>query len=69
MAVWRDGVTGRLNGTAMNMTLRLNNAKALLTCHSNSEWHNDFGRKERYGFPTIEPIQAVLLMGTTSVSY
>ena len=32
MAVWRDGVTGGLNGTAVDMTLRLDNAKALPTC-------------------------------------
>ena len=32
MAVWRDGVTGALGGTAVDMTLRLDNAGALPTC-------------------------------------
>jgi putative transposase len=32
MAVWRDGVTGALNNTAVDMTLRLDNAHALPTC-------------------------------------
>ena len=32
MAVWRDGVTGALDQTAMDMTLRLDNAGALPTC-------------------------------------
>ena len=32
MAVWRDGVTGGLTGTAVDMTLSLDNAKALPTC-------------------------------------
>jgi putative transposase len=32
MAVWRDGVTGALDETAMDMTLRLDNAAALPTC-------------------------------------
>jgi len=32
MAVWRGGVTGRLDGTAVDMTLRLDNANALPTC-------------------------------------
>lgn len=31
MAVWRDGVTGRLGATAVDMTLRLDNASALPT--------------------------------------
>jgi len=32
MAVWRDGVTGALGNTAVDMTLRLDNATALPTC-------------------------------------
>ena len=32
MAIWRDGVTGALGNTAMDMTLRLDNADALTTC-------------------------------------
>jgi putative transposase len=32
MTVWREGVTGRLNGKAVDMTLRLDNAGALPTC-------------------------------------
>jgi putative transposase len=32
MAVWRDGVTGELGNTAVDMTLRLDNAGALPTC-------------------------------------
>jgi len=32
MAVWRDGVTGALGGSAVDMTLRLDNAGALPTC-------------------------------------
>jgi putative transposase len=32
MAVWREGVTGRVDGTAVDMTLRLDNADALPTC-------------------------------------
>jgi putative transposase len=32
MAVWRDGVTGALGETAVDMTLRLDNAGALPTC-------------------------------------
>jgi hypothetical protein len=32
MAVWREGVTGVLDGTAVDMTLRLDNAGALPTC-------------------------------------
>ncbi len=32
MAVWRDGVTGELGNTAVDMTLRLDNADALPTC-------------------------------------
>lgn len=32
MAVWREGITGALNGTAVDMTLRLDNAPALPTC-------------------------------------
>ena len=32
MAVWREGVTSALNGTAVDMTLRLDNARALPTC-------------------------------------
>jgi putative transposase len=32
MAVWREGITGGLIGTAVDMTLRLDNAKALPTC-------------------------------------
>jgi putative transposase len=32
MAVWRDGVTGALGNTAVDMTLRLDNAAALPTC-------------------------------------
>ncbi len=32
MAVWRDGVTGTIDGTAVDMTLRLDNADALPTC-------------------------------------
>jgi putative transposase len=32
MAVWREGVTGGLDGTAVDMTLRLDNANALPTC-------------------------------------
>jgi putative transposase len=32
MAVWRDGVTGALGESAVDMTLRLDNAKALPTC-------------------------------------
>lgn len=32
MAVWRDGVTGALGNTAVDMTLRLDNAGALPTC-------------------------------------
>ncbi len=32
MAVWREGVTGDLAGTAVDMTLRLDNAGALPTC-------------------------------------
>jgi putative transposase len=32
MAVWRDGVTGGLDGRAVDMTLRLDNADALPTC-------------------------------------
>lgn len=32
MAVWREGMTGALSGTAVDMTLRLDNAKALPTC-------------------------------------
>jgi putative transposase len=33
MAVWRDGVTGALSESAVDMTLRLDNANALPTCH------------------------------------
>ena len=32
MAVWRDGVTGALGDKAVDMTLRLDNARALPTC-------------------------------------
>lgn len=32
MAVWRDGVTGKLDDKAVDMTLRLDNANALPTC-------------------------------------
>jgi len=32
MAVWREGITGALSGTAVDMTLRLDNATALPTC-------------------------------------
>jgi hypothetical protein len=32
MAVWREGVTGMLDDTAVDMTLRLDNARALPTC-------------------------------------
>jgi putative transposase len=32
MAVWRAGVTGMIEGTAVDMTLRLDNAGALPTC-------------------------------------
>jgi putative transposase len=32
MAVWRDGVSGALNRMAVDMTLRLDNARALPTC-------------------------------------
>ena len=32
MAVWRDGVTGTLDEMAVDMTLRLDNARALPTC-------------------------------------
>ncbi len=32
MAVWRAGVTGELGNTAVDMTLRLDNAGALPTC-------------------------------------
>jgi putative transposase len=32
MAVWREGVTGCIDGTAVDMTLRLDNAGALPTC-------------------------------------
>jgi hypothetical protein len=32
MAVWRDGVIGTIDGTAVDMTLRLDNADALPTC-------------------------------------
>src|SRR5216683_7319238 len=32
MAVWRDGVIGTIEGTAVDMTLRLDNAGALPTC-------------------------------------
>ena len=32
MAVWRDGVPGALGNTAVDMTLRLDNAGALPTC-------------------------------------
>ena len=31
MAVWRDGITGTLDGKAVDMTLRLDNAGALPT--------------------------------------
>jgi putative transposase len=34
MAVWRDGLTGALGERAVDMTLRLDNADALPTCHS-----------------------------------
>ena len=32
MAVWREGVTGVLGHAAVDMTLRLDNARALPTC-------------------------------------
>ena len=32
MAVWREGTTGALGETAVDMTLRLDNAGALPTC-------------------------------------
>jgi putative transposase len=32
MTVWREGVTGALGDTAVDMTLRLDNAGALPTC-------------------------------------
>jgi putative transposase len=32
MSAWREGVTGAFNGTAVDMTLRLDNAVALPTC-------------------------------------
>ncbi len=32
MAVWREGITGVLDGTTVDMTLRLDNAGALPTC-------------------------------------
>ena len=32
MAVWREGITGALGDTAVDMTLRLDNAGALPTC-------------------------------------
>ena len=32
MAVWRDGISGALDGEAVDMTLRLDNAHALPTC-------------------------------------
>jgi putative transposase len=32
MATWREGITGRIDGTAVDMTLRLDNAGALPTC-------------------------------------
>jgi putative transposase len=32
MAVWREGITGCIDGTAVDMTLRLDNAGALPTC-------------------------------------
>ena len=32
LAVWRAGVTGTIEGTAVDMTLRLDNAGALPTC-------------------------------------
>jgi putative transposase len=32
MALWREGVTGCIDGTAVDMTLRLDNAGALPTC-------------------------------------
>src|SRR5487761_1639816 len=32
MAVWREGVTGALDGSTVDMTLRLDNARALPTC-------------------------------------
>jgi putative transposase len=31
MAVWRDGIIGAIDGTAVDMTLRLDNARALPT--------------------------------------
>jgi hypothetical protein len=33
MAVWRDAVIGALSDTAVDMTLRLDNARALPTYH------------------------------------
>ena len=32
MTAWREGITGASNGTAVDMTLRLDNAIALPTC-------------------------------------
>jgi hypothetical protein len=32
MAVWREGISGGLPETAVDMTLHLDNAKALPTC-------------------------------------
>jgi putative transposase len=62
MAVWRNGVTGALGDTAVDITLRLDNSGALPTC-SQPPQHQQIGTAE---LPTKKPVPVVPSMGSTS---
>jgi len=68
IAVWRDGVSGGLPDTAVDMTLRLNNATASPTCPQPQQQQvaSGFWRKGTARNPVYKPPQVVLPRGSTS---
>jgi hypothetical protein len=73
MAVWREGTTRDLGDTAVDMTLRLDNARALPTYpqpHSSKRLHrlDDFNGTERLNFQLTDRPQWSCRLGPPQVS-
>jgi putative transposase len=75
IAVWREGTTGALDATAVDMTLvlrtSLDNAGALLTCppppqQQEAKLRRGIKRAERPVLPIKKPVQVVPRRGSTS---
>jgi hypothetical protein len=69
MAVWREGISGGLPETAVDMTPRLDKAKALPACPATANCGLITGERSGPNNPTNKPGQVVPQLGSTSNPY